>query len=154
MVETPTPPAEGLAVVAPEASPTPVVIKRTAKPGETYVVQAGDTLSLIAADIYGSSRLWEKLCIFNQLANCNVLRIGQVLNLPTLEQLNAIQVPSVGAAPAAPAAPAAEATPTPAAPEGEAAPTPTPAASEGEATPTPTPAAPAGEATPTPTPAS
>ncbi len=139
--ETPTPAMEERAAVAPEASPTPVVIKRTAKPGETYVVQAGDTLSLIAADIYGSSRLWEKLCIFNQLANCNVLRIGQVLNLPTLEQLNAIQVPAAGTAPAA--AP----TPTPAAPAGETAPAP-----EGEATPTP--AAPAGEATPTPTPAS
>lgn len=152
VAETPTPAAEERAAAAPEASPTPVVVKRTAKPGETYVVQAGDTLSLIAADIYGSSRLWEKLCIFNQLANCNILRIGQVLNLPTLEQLNAIQVPSAGAAPAAPAAPAVEATPTPAAPAGEAAPTPTPATPEGEATPTP--AAPAGEATPTPTPAS
>ena len=149
LVEAPVP-AEERVAATPEAAPTPVVIKRTAKPGETYVVQAGDTLSLIAADIYGSSRLWEKLCIFNQLANCNVLRVGQVLNLPTLEQLNAIQVPSAGAAPAAPAAPAAEATPTPAAPEGEA--TPTPAAPEGAATPTPT--APTGEATPTPTPAS
>ena len=152
MMEAPAPAAEERTAATPEAAPTPAVIKRTAKPGETYVVQAGDTLSLIAADIYGSSRLWEKLCIFNQLANCNVLRVGQVLNLPTLEQLNAIQVPSAGAAPAAPAAPAAEATPTPAAPAGEATPTPTPAAPEGEATPTP--AAPEGAATPTPTPAS
>lgn len=86
--------------VTAEATPTPAAtavraVTRTAQPGETYIVQAGDTLSLIAADIYGSSSLWPKLCAFNNLQNCNLLAIGQQLRLPTLEQLNAIQVPAV-----------------------------------------------------------
>ncbi|MCS7221263.1 MAG: LysM peptidoglycan-binding domain-containing protein [Anaerolineae bacterium] len=96
-----------------EATPTPAVtavraVTRTAQPGETYIVQAGDTLSLIAANIYGRSSLWPKLCAFNNLQNCNLLAIGQQLRLPTLEQLDTIEAPSGAQTPAVPTA-----TPTP-----------------------------------------
>jgi LysM repeat protein len=103
-----TPPA-----VTAEATPTPTgvavrAVTRTAKPGEIYTVQAGDTLSLIAADIYGNLSLWPKLCAFNNLQNCNLLAIGQQLRLPTLEQLGAIEVPGGAQTPAVPTV-----TPTP-----------------------------------------
>src|SRR5690606_9371170 len=43
---------------------------RTGTPGGTYTVQAGDTLSLIARDIYGSIDLWRAICTFNNLTDC------------------------------------------------------------------------------------
>ncbi|MFM7585081.1 MAG: LysM peptidoglycan-binding domain-containing protein, partial [Caldilinea sp.] len=60
------------------------------KPGGTYTVVSGDTLAIIARDIYGDYKLYEKLCAFNKLTDCNVIEVGQVINLPTREQIGAV----------------------------------------------------------------
>ncbi len=81
---------------------------REGEPGGTYTVQSGDTLSLIARDIYGSVGLWEDLCSFNNLSDCNILEVGDTIQLPTEDQLG-----TGATAPAAAAettAPATEAT--------------------------------------------
>ena len=78
------------------------------QPGGTYTVQSGDTLAIIARDIYGDYRLYEQLCAFNSIADCNTIEIGQVVKLPTTEQIGA----SATAAPAAAATPAATAAAT------------------------------------------
>jgi uncharacterized surface protein with fasciclin (FAS1) repeats len=62
---------------------------REGEPGGTYTVQTGDTLALIARDIYGDFRLYEDLCAFNNIADCNVIEVGQVINLPTNEEIGA-----------------------------------------------------------------
>lgn len=70
--------------------------------GGDYTVQAGDTLSIIARDIYGDIGLWEELCSFNNLTDCNAIEVGQVLRLPTRDEIGA-----VGAAPVRTPTPAA-----------------------------------------------
>ena len=85
------------------------------EPGGTYTVQSGDTLAIIARDIYGDFRLYEQLCAFNNIADCNVIEVGQVINLPTAEEIGAeATTPAAAATPAATAAatPAATATVT------------------------------------------
>jgi uncharacterized surface protein with fasciclin (FAS1) repeats len=80
------------------------------EPGGSYTVQSGDTLAIIARDIYGDYRLYEQLCAFNNIADCNVIEVGQVINLPTESEIG-----SVAAAPAAAATTAATTAATPAA---------------------------------------
>jgi uncharacterized surface protein with fasciclin (FAS1) repeats len=72
------------------------------EPGGSYTVQSGDTLAIIARDIYGDYRLYEQLCAFNNIADCNVIEVGQAINLPTEAEIGA-----VAAAPAAAATTAA-----------------------------------------------
>lgn len=89
---------------------------RTGTPGGTYTVQAGDTLSLIARDIYGSIDLWRAICTFNNLTDCNNIEVGQVLQLPTTEQASSAATASTAAttseaATSEAATPAATATP-------------------------------------------
>jgi uncharacterized surface protein with fasciclin (FAS1) repeats len=91
---------------------------RQGEPGGTYTVRAGDTLSLIARDIYGDLNLWRGLCSFNNLSNCNTIEVGQVLQLPTREQINAGATAATTPAPAATPVPVATA--APATPETEA----------------------------------
>lgn len=79
------------------------------KPGGTYTVAAGDTLAIIARDIYGDYRLYEQLCAFNKIADCNVIEVGQVINLPTEAEIGAVAAPAAAATTAA--TPAAAATP-------------------------------------------
>lgn len=85
---------------------------RTGEPGGTYTVQSGDTLALIARDIYGDLQLYDELCAFNNIADCNVIEVGDVVRLPTTAQISA----GATAAPAAAATPRATATPAAAAP--------------------------------------
>jgi uncharacterized surface protein with fasciclin (FAS1) repeats len=82
---------------------------REGEPGGTYTVQAGDSLSLIARDVYGDLSLWDEICAYNSLTDCNNIEVGQTLQLPTRAQIGA------GATAPAPAAPAPAATATPAA---------------------------------------
>jgi uncharacterized surface protein with fasciclin (FAS1) repeats len=90
---------------------------RVGEPGGTYVVQAGDSISLIARDIYGDVGLWEELCAHNSLADCNSIEVGQELQLPTLAQISegitAAATPAATTAPAGAAAAAAAANATP-----------------------------------------
>lgn len=83
---------------------------RAGEPGGTYTVKSGDTLALIARDIYGDFRLYEQLCAFNNIADCNIIEVNQVLKLPTREQIGAGAVAPAAATPAATTA--ATATPT------------------------------------------
>jgi uncharacterized surface protein with fasciclin (FAS1) repeats len=71
-----------------------------------YTVQPGDTLSLIARDIYGEIGYWDEICAYNNLADCNTIEVGQEIRLPTLEE--------IGAGITSSATPAATATATPA----------------------------------------
>ena len=81
------------------------------EPGGTYTVKSGDTLAIIARDLYGDYRLYEQLCAFNKIADCNVIEVGQVINLPTKEEIGAVAgTPAAAATPAATTA-AAAATP-------------------------------------------
>ena len=51
---------------------------------ETYTVKAGDTLASIALQKYGSAKVWRQIADQNGIRNPSALRIGQVLNLPTI----------------------------------------------------------------------
>lgn len=82
---------------------------REGEPGGTYVVQAGDTLSLIARDIYGEIGLWDELCAYNELADCNSIEVGQEIRLPTRDEIGAITPAATPAATATPAGAAAAA---------------------------------------------
>jgi uncharacterized surface protein with fasciclin (FAS1) repeats len=109
---TVTAPVTGTTTAAPATTATTVTTEttttattdRTGEPGSTYTVKTGDTLALIARDVYGDFKLYEQLCAFNNIANCNVIEVGDVVRLPTRAQLNS----------AAPAAAAPTPTPTPA----------------------------------------
>ena len=60
----------------------------------TSVVQRGDTLSAIAKWIYGDAGLYGKLAAANGIANPNLKRVGNVLQLPDVEALPAAGSPS------------------------------------------------------------
>lgn len=86
---------------------------RTGEPGGTYTVQSGDTLALIARDVYGDLALYESLCAFNNIANCNVIEVGDVIKLPTQAQITSGAQAAATATPAASTSTTAAATPTP-----------------------------------------
>lgn len=77
------------AVATPAAAAAAAGTGVAGEPGGTYTVKAGDTLAIIARDIYGDFQLYEQLCAFNNIADCNVIEIGDVINLPTREQIGA-----------------------------------------------------------------
>jgi len=81
------------------------------EPGGTYTVVSGDTLAIIARDIYGDYKLYEKLCAFNKLTDCNVIEVGQVINLPTREQIGAVATTTTATATAEEPAATTQATP-------------------------------------------
>jgi uncharacterized surface protein with fasciclin (FAS1) repeats len=87
---------------------------REGQPGGTYTVKSGDTIALIARDIYGDYTLYEAICKFSGIADCNTIEIGDIVKLPTLDQIKANATAPAAAATAAPAAaPAAAATAAP-----------------------------------------
>ncbi len=52
--------------------------------GDTpYTVMAGDTLGAISRRAYGASKYWEVVCSANELANCNLIHVGDELMLPS-----------------------------------------------------------------------
>ena len=81
------------------------------KPGGTYTVKSGDSLSLIAKAIYGQIGLWQQICSFNKVTDCNRIEVGTVLRLPTTAE---IQSGATVVATAAPAATVATPAPVPA----------------------------------------
>ena len=48
-----------------------------------YTVVAGDTLGSISRRAYGASKYWSVICSANELADCNLIHIGDELMLPT-----------------------------------------------------------------------
>lgn len=81
----------------------------TGTPGGTHTVASGDTLAIIARDVYGDYTLYTQLCAFNNISDCNRIEVGQVIQLPTQEQLDSGAVAAV--TPAATAAATTAATP-------------------------------------------
>ncbi len=70
-----------------QAQPRPVSPPRTDAPAatvRTYVVQEGDTLSRVSANVYGTSARWADIYQANRdiLPNPNSLRVGQELRIP------------------------------------------------------------------------
>lgn len=112
-VTTTVPAGTTAAATAPAASTATTgttTAGREGEPGGTYTVSSGDTIALIARDIYGDYTLYTAICSFNGIADCNRIEIGDVINLPTLEQINAgAKAPATAAA--ATTAPVAAATP-------------------------------------------
>jgi cell wall-associated NlpC family hydrolase len=88
----------------------------TSSGGGTYTVQAGDTLSSVAAR-FGTN--YEALAQINGIANPNIIEVGQVLRLSGSATQGA--TPSVAAAPAAVAIPRPAPAPPAAAPSSRAA---------------------------------
>ncbi|MCB0044073.1 MAG: fasciclin domain-containing protein [Caldilineaceae bacterium] len=84
---------------------TTTAVTRDAQPGGTYTIQSGDTLALVAADVYGDFNYYEDICAFNDIADCNVIEVGDVIQLPTEDQLGT----TAQATPVATATPAAAA---------------------------------------------
>ena len=68
---------------------TPVATTLTPGEGVTYTVVSGDTLATIALAAYGDLNLYADLCAFNNIADCNVIEVGDVINLPALDVLTA-----------------------------------------------------------------
>jgi uncharacterized surface protein with fasciclin (FAS1) repeats len=104
-----TPVATTTTTPAATAATTAAATGAVGTPGGRHTIRSGDSLSALARDIYGDIQLYDEICKFNNLANCDLVEVGDVIQLPTLAQINA------GAtAPAAPAAaaPAAAATTT------------------------------------------
>lgn len=77
----------------------------TVSAGTVYVVKSGDTIATIARAAYGDVNLWDELCAFNNLANCDRIEVGDQINVPAQAELGTGAV-----APAATATPAAAAT--------------------------------------------
>ncbi len=71
-------------------------------PPTTYRVASGDTMGTISRRAYGTSQLYAQICAFNNITNCNVIEVGQSLNIPARADLPSSTT-------------AAAATPTPAA---------------------------------------
>jgi len=113
----PAPVAPAPAPVAPAPAslpPTPAPVVRQGAPGGAYVVQPGDTMALIARDIYGDYNVYTDICSFNGLSDCSVIEVGDTLNLPTRDQISQ-GIASVASqpAPSQPATVPATSTPVP-----------------------------------------
>jgi uncharacterized surface protein with fasciclin (FAS1) repeats/LysM repeat protein len=113
---TTTAPAAAPATTTTTTTAAPTV---TGEPGGTYTVRAGDTLAIIARDVYGDVQLYQELCAFNNIANCDLIEVGDVINLPTQAQIQSVattsttaQTPAPTATPAQPAASTATTTTT------------------------------------------
>ncbi|CAN5388675.1 hypothetical protein BH10CHL1_BH10CHL1_07990 [soil metagenome] len=92
---------------------TTTTAARTGTPGGSYTVKSGDTLALIARDIYSDYKLYEQLCAFNGITNCNTIEVGQVVKLPTLDQIKTAATAAPAATATKAATPAAAATVAP-----------------------------------------
>jgi uncharacterized surface protein with fasciclin (FAS1) repeats len=65
----------------------PAATGAAGQPGGDYTVKAGDTLAVIARDIYGNIQYYQQICKFNNIANCDLIEVGDVIKLPTLAQI-------------------------------------------------------------------
>ncbi|MDQ3248070.1 MAG: fasciclin domain-containing protein [Chloroflexota bacterium] len=96
-----TPVTTPVAATSTSTTTTATTTGRTGTPGGTYTVRSGDTVALIARDIYGDYLLYQQICTFNGITDCNTIEVGDVIKLPTQPQIsaNATQ-PAVAATPA------------------------------------------------------
>jgi uncharacterized surface protein with fasciclin (FAS1) repeats/nucleoid-associated protein YgaU len=75
----------------------------TVAAGTVYVVKSGDTIATIARAAYGDVNLWDELCAFNKLANCDRIEVGDQITVPAKAELGtgAVAAPVATTAPAA-----------------------------------------------------
>ena len=67
--------------------------------GDTYIVQAGDSLWAIAEKVYGSGSYYTKLMTLNGLTNANIM-VGQVLKIKSNTTIQSVQsTPSTNSLP-------------------------------------------------------
>ena len=89
------------------ATTTTTTTTTTADPtvaaGSTYVVKTGDTIATIARAAYGDLNLWDELCAFNQLENCDRIEVGDQITVPAQAELGTGSVAAPVAAVATPA---------------------------------------------------
>ncbi len=80
-------------------------------PPTTYTVVAGDTLGTIARRAYGNIQLYQQLCTFNSIADCNRIEIGDKIEIPLQAGLGSVAPAAAATATPTPTAAAAAATP-------------------------------------------
>lgn len=119
---TTAPPATtqiGTPPTTPTRTPPATPATGTDRP-QTHTVVAGDNLTSISQQYFGSARHWRAIADFNGIENPDRLRVGQTIRLPSAEQLGAGRAPATDrAAPTTPTvrpAPPTTATPRPATP--------------------------------------
>lgn len=85
------------------ADDTPVPRSTTALPSQpgidTYTVQAGDSLWLIAQKVYGDGTKYKLIMDANGLTDQTRLRVGTVLKIPAVPGVGAPATPTTSAAP-------------------------------------------------------
>jgi len=70
-----------------QTQPQTAALSRDASADPVYTVQAGDTLSLIAQSVYSDLALYDRLCRYNSIINCNLIAVGQTIRTPALAAL-------------------------------------------------------------------
>ncbi len=58
------------------------------EPGGTYTIQSGDSMSIIARDVYGDIQLYDEICAFNNMDDCDRIEVGDTIQLPTEAQIS------------------------------------------------------------------
>ena len=78
------PPRDNFPYTSPPPSdkPTKLVAGPPPTAGQTYTVQAKDSLSSICRKLYGDTKKVHELAKLNNLSDPNKLKVGQVLKLP------------------------------------------------------------------------
>lgn len=90
---------------APAAKPAAATAANAPKIGSSYTIKSGDSISKIARDVYGDVQLYDELCAYNKIANCNSIEVGDVIQLPAASELGTGATTSAKPTPAkAPAA--------------------------------------------------
>ena len=75
-VQTPT------ATVKQEDTPTVAPVNPAVTENKTHTVQSGDTLWGIAKKYYGNGAQYPKIASANNIANPNIISVGQILSIP------------------------------------------------------------------------
>lgn len=78
------PPPAPRAQPAPRSAPAPAVASSAPRPGATYTVQRGDTLSQIAVRAYGRGNTNQNVAAIKRANNLksDTIRVGQKLKIP------------------------------------------------------------------------
>jgi hypothetical protein len=66
----------------PEPAPQPAPARVVAVPGRNYIVQEGDNLSRIAVQAYGTADGMVQIIAANNIADANLIFVGQVIFIP------------------------------------------------------------------------
>ncbi len=59
-------------------------------PGGRYTVKLGDTLGTISSGAFGTTEHWNAICTVNSLDNCDIIEVGDVLTIPTEQQVGSV----------------------------------------------------------------